>query len=67
MSKPQTNNGREQSPEQGRPSTPSDPQCHFAHARKVIQSWPEWKRNVRCMPTSHNGNQSVPPSTEAAR
>ena len=33
-------------------------QSHYDHARKIIESWPEWKKNIRCMPNSINGNQS---------
>jgi len=24
--------------------------AHFAQAREIIKSWPEWKRNICCTP-----------------
>lgn len=25
-------------------------ESHFEHAKKIIQSWPKWKREIRCLP-----------------
>ena len=52
MSNQQTNN------ESHLPSINNDQESHFDHARKMIESWPEWKKNIRCMPNSINCNQS---------
>ena len=52
MSNQQTNN------ESHLPSNNNDQKSHFDDARKMIESWPEWKRNIRCMPNSVNCSQS---------
>ena len=58
MSNSQNNKGPQLPSQEGLPSIESDQQSHFVHARKIIESWPEWKRNIRCTPTSMNGNRS---------
>lgn len=58
MSNPQTNKDNKLPPQQGITSANTDKQSHFVHARQIIERWPEWKRNIRCMPISTNNNLS---------
>jgi hypothetical protein len=59
MSNPQTNKGRQLPPDQGLPCEKTEQASHFVQAREIIKTWPEWKRNIRCAPTSTNSNQST--------
>lgn len=59
MSNQQNNKTPYLHPDERNPSIESSQHSHFAHARKTIESWPEWKRNIRCMPTSMDSNQSI--------
>ena len=59
MSNPKTNKDKKLPPQKGMTSANTDKQSHFVHARQIIDSWPEWKRNIRCAPISTNNNQST--------
>ena len=59
MCNPQNNREPDLHHKEELPSIESDQQSHFAHARKIVESWPQWKRNIRCMPASLNINQSI--------
>lgn len=28
-------------------------ESYFDHAKKIIASWPKWKREIRCLPKSN--------------
>ncbi len=59
MSNPQNNKDNKLPPQQGTTSSDSDKQSHFIHADQIINKWPEWKKNIRCRPSSINNNQSI--------
>lgn len=65
MSNSQTNKGPQLPSQEGLSSIESNQESHFVHARKTIESWPKWKRNIRCTPTSMNGNQSSEASDQS--
>jgi hypothetical protein len=50
MSNPKTNNDRQSIRKNESHLAKVDQTSHFAHARKIIKSWPEWKRNICCAP-----------------
>lgn len=51
------NNTDQNVPSQKGVTSANDKQSHFVQARRIIEKWPDWKKNIRCMPTSMNGNQ----------
>jgi len=59
MSNPKTNKDQELPPQKGITSANTDKQSHFVQARQIINRWPKWKREIRCMPTSTNSDQST--------
>jgi hypothetical protein len=65
MDDPQTTNGDEAPSQQSLTSLKTDQESHFARARKIVESWPEWKRNIRCAPILPNSNQSAALSDES--
>jgi hypothetical protein len=58
MSNSQANKEPQLPSPDGLSSNETNQQSHFVHARKIIESWPEWKRNIRCTPISLNCNRS---------
>jgi deoxycytidylate deaminase len=58
MSNEQNNTDQNAPSKEGTPSTDTNKQSHFVQARQIIKRWPEWKRNIRCMPNSMNGDRS---------
>jgi hypothetical protein len=64
MCNPQIDKGPQLPPQQGLPSKKTNEQSHFVRARKIVESWPEWKRNIHCAPMAPNGNQSNPQSDQ---
>jgi hypothetical protein len=65
MSNSKTNNGRQLPSKEGLPSTGTNQQSHFVHARQIIKSWPEWKRSISCAPISSNGSQTTKHSSQS--
>lgn len=59
MSNAQNNTNQNVPSEKSITSANTDKQSHFVQAHQIIKGWPKWKRNIRCMPNSINGNQPV--------
>jgi len=58
MSNTQNNTDQNVPSQKGITSGNADQQSHFVQARQIIERWPDWKKNIRCMPTLMNGNRS---------
>jgi hypothetical protein len=49
---------------QGQFPRASSQHCHFVQAGKIIENWPEWKRNIGCTPISTNVSLAGPPPNQ---
>jgi hypothetical protein len=61
MNSPQPDNkNQSHSQQKSSPSGDTSQQLHFVQAKKIVATWPEWKRNVCFAATSSNDNSTNP-------
>ena len=60
MNSAQPNKENQLHPQQNNlPSEGTSQQSHFVHAKEIIKTWPEWKRNVCFAATASNDNSNT--------